>query len=103
MKQCHACGMPLTKAEDFCRGDESSNFCCYCTNEDGSVKSCEEVFAGGAAYFMSVTDVDQETAEKITRKNMNGLPYWQNEDHSCLRGAMASDEEFAAFMQRLSA
>lgn len=101
-KFCWACGMPLTKKEDFAGGDENSNFCLFCANEDGSVKSCEEIFEGGVHFFMSHLEGDRNMAEKLVRKNMNQLPYWQDKDCEILQGEMATDEEFNAFLSNLS-
>ena len=100
-KFCQACGMPLTKKEDFAGGDENSIFCHFCVNADGSVKSCEEIFEGGVQYFMSHVGNDRKMAEKITRKNMSGQPYWQGKDCAILKGEMATDEEFAEVMKKL--
>jgi len=101
MKYCNTCGMPLIKKEDFAGGDENSNFCLYCTNADGSVKTCEEIFEGGVQFFLSQIGGDRKMAEKITRKNMNGLPYWQDKDCSILKDEMATDEEFAEAMKKM--
>jgi hypothetical protein len=101
-KHCEACGMPLTKKEDFAKGDENSKFCAYCVNADGSVKTCEEIFEGGVQYFMSQIGGDRKIAEKITRKNMSGQPYWQGKDCGILRGEMATDEEFNEVLKKLS-
>ena len=101
MKYCNACGMPLNKKEDFANGDESSNFCHYCANPDGSVKSADEIFEGGVQFFMNQFGGDRQKAERITRKNMNNLPYWQGKDCAVLKGEMASDEEFAEMMKKI--
>lgn len=101
MKNCLACGMPLEKSEDFAKGDENSDFCHYCVNEDGTVKECGEIFEGGVNFFLTTLGDDRELAERICRKNMTGLPYWQGKDCECLQGDVASDEEFAAAMQKL--
>ncbi|HPN96809.1 MAG TPA: zinc ribbon domain-containing protein [Candidatus Moranbacteria bacterium] len=101
-KFCQACGMPLIKKEDFAGGDENSNFCAYCVNADGSVKSCEEIFEGGVQFFISQIGNDRKLAEKITRKNMNGQPYWQGKDCPILKGETATDEEFAEVLKNLS-
>jgi hypothetical protein len=93
--------MPLTKKEDFAQGDENSNFCLYCANADGSVKTCKEIFEGGVQFFLSQIGGDRKMAEKITRKNISGLPYWQNKDCPILQGEMATDEEFAEVMKKL--
>lgn len=101
-KFCQACGMPLTKKEDFAMGDENSNFCAYCVNADGSVKSCEEIFEGGVQFFMSKIGNDRKLAEKVTRKNMSDQPHWQGKDCPILKGEMATDEEFAETLKKLS-
>jgi hypothetical protein len=93
--------MPLVKKEDFAGGDENARFCLYCVNEDGSVRTCEEIFEGGVQYFLGQLGGTREAAEKITRKNMNALPHWQGRDCAALKGTEATDEEFAAAMSRL--
>jgi hypothetical protein len=101
-KYCQACGMPLLKKEDFANGDENALFCLYCVNPDGNVKSCKEIFEGGVQYFMSQIGDNRELAEKITRKNMNALPYWRDKQCEVLKGEMATDEEFAEILNKLS-
>lgn len=100
-KFCESCGMPLVKKEDFAQGDENAKFCVYCVSEDGSVKSCEEIFEGGVQFFMSQIGGDRAMAEKITRKNMGQQPYWQGKDCPVLKGEVATDEEFAKAMEKL--
>ena len=100
-KFCEACGMPLTKPEDFAGGDENAKFCLYCVNEDGSVKTCEEIFEGGVGFFMSQIGDDRAMAEKITRKNMNQQPYWQGKNCPVLQGEIATDDEFAEVMKKM--
>jgi len=94
--------MPLTKKGDFAGRDENSNFCHFCVNAAGSVKSCEEIFEGGVQYFMSQIGGDRKMAEKVTRKNMSGLPCWQGKNCEILKGEMATDEEFAEILKKLS-
>lgn len=102
MKNCFACGMPLEKKEDFAKGDENSDFCVYCTKEDGSVKSCEEIFEGGVGFFIqALGNDDRQLAERITRKNMLSLPYWKDKDCQCLKGDVAADEEFQEAFAKL--
>ncbi|MDD2756824.1 MAG: zinc ribbon domain-containing protein [Patescibacteria group bacterium] len=101
MKFCSACGMPLEKKEDFARGDENSEFCLHCVNADGSVKTCEEIFNGGVEFFITAIGGDRLMAERIVRKNINQLPYWQNKNCAILQGEEATDEEFAEAMKKL--
>lgn len=100
-KKCQACEMPLEEKEDFAGEDETANLCCFCGNADGSMKTCKEIFEGGVQFFLSQLKGDREMAEKITRKNMNTVPYWQDKDCEILKGEMATDEEFAEAMKKL--
>lgn len=101
MKNCATCGMPLEKKEDFALGDEKSGFCAYCVNPDGSVKSGEEIFQGGVNFFLGALGGEKSLAEKITRKNMSQLPYWQEHSFESLKGDVATDEEFQEAMGKL--
>lgn len=102
MKYCEACGMPMTKPEDFAGGDESAQFCLYCVNEDGSVKSCDEIFEGGVQFFRQAIGGERELAEKITRKNMKMQSFWQGKNEPILQGEEATGEEFAEAMRKMS-
>lgn len=101
MKYCNSCGMPLINAEDFAKSDINSDFCVYCTDADGNLKSCEEIFEGGVQFFMSQFGDDRKMAEKITRKNMSMQPYWQDKNCKILKGEMSTDEEFKEMMQKM--
>jgi hypothetical protein len=101
-KYCEACGMPMTKKEDFALEDTNSEFCVYCVNPDGSVKTCEEIFEGGVQFFMSKLNGNREMAEKVTRRNMNMQSYWQDKNCPILKGEMATEEEFAEVIKKLS-
>jgi hypothetical protein len=94
--------MPLEKKEDFAGGDENAKFCLYCVNADGNVKTCEEIFEGGVQFFIGQLGGDRSMAEKIVRKNMNQLPYWQGKGGEILKGEMATDEEFAEVLKNIS-
>ncbi|HNQ34456.1 MAG TPA: zinc ribbon domain-containing protein [bacterium] len=102
-KSCRACGMPLIEKEDFAGGKEDALFCRHCVNADGSVKSGEEIFEGGVRFFISQLGDDRKLAERITQKNMAGLPYWQGKNCRVLQGEMATDEEFAEVLKKLGA
>lgn len=70
--------------------------------KDGAIKSPEEIFGGGVEFFMgAVASGDREFAERITRKNMKSLPYWQQHPFDGLNGPEATDQEFADAMVKL--
>jgi len=78
--------MPLTKKEDFAGGNEEMDFCLHCADADGSVHPCEEIFESGVQFFMSAVGADRALAERVTRKNMKGLPHWQGTVDAVLEG-----------------
>jgi hypothetical protein len=90
--------MPLIAPESFAGGDEKSQFCIHCVNADGSPKPCAEVFAGGVDFFLRTIGGERALAERITRRNMRQLPYWQGKDCPDLEGEAATDEEFDAVL-----
>ena len=71
--------------------------------ENGVLKSPDAIFNGGVAYFTdAVADGDRELAARLTRKNMQALPYWQAHPFAALDGATSTDEEFAHAMAKLA-
>lgn len=99
---CISCGMPLNNEADIGKKIDQGSLCKFCVNEDGSVKSCEEVFEGGVEFFSnSVPGVDRELAQRLTRKNMKNQPYWQGAKNGCLEGTEATDEEFQTVLDKL--
>ncbi|MDD5102849.1 MAG: zinc ribbon domain-containing protein [Candidatus Peribacteraceae bacterium] len=102
MESCIACSMPLMQPAEKGCDTKDGPVCIHCAKPEGGMKSCEEVFEGGVAFFVSATGTeDRSLAERLVRKTMNGLPYWKNHPSSCLKGEQASDEEFAAAMAKL--
>ncbi len=75
---------------------------CKFDSENGKVKSGEEVFNGGIEFYASeVTQGDRALAERLTRRNMNTLPYWQEHHFNMLEGPRATDEEYSNAMAKL--
>jgi hypothetical protein len=70
--------------------------------EGDEVKRPEAIFAGGVEFFAyAATDGDRELAERLTRRNMRMLPYWQSRPFALLERTVATDAEFAEAMARL--
>ena len=98
---CAACSMPITNPEELGATVGENKFCIHCVNADGSVKSCSEIFEGGVNFFLtSFPEYDRTQAERLTRKNMCNLSYWQDKDCDCLKGEQATDEEFQELMSK---
>lgn len=94
MQFCATCGMPLENNEFIGLHNGDNLFCIYCIDDNKNIKTCEVIFKGGVQYFINEEGFSKEYAEKVVRKNMSILPYWQGNPSSCLKGAMLSDEEF---------
>ena len=95
--------MPLEDAHAGDIGMETADgTVCIHDMKEGGIRPPEEIFEGGVQFFLSaVTNGDRDVAERLTRKNMNLLPYWQIRPFTQLQGAQATDEEFAAAMTKL--
>ena len=103
MKSCITCGMPLEgeHADDLGMETPDGPVCKH-DSEGGEIKSGDKIFEGGVAFFMaSVAGGDRHLAEKLTRKNMKALPYWQKHPFDKLDGEEASDAEFRVAMGKL--
>ena len=75
---------------------------CIHDSENGKIKPGKEIFEGGVKFFIdTVTDGDRELAERLTRKNMNALDYWQSHPLVELGGEEATDQEFDEAMEKL--
>ncbi|MCK9361426.1 hypothetical protein M0Q28_04335 [Patescibacteria group bacterium] len=103
MKTCITCGMPLEgeHANDFGMELPEGPVCKF-DSENGKLKSGDEIFEGGVVFFtQSAADGDRSLGERLTRKNMKALPYWQAHPFAKLDGPEATDEEFNAAMAKL--
>ncbi|MCL1885431.1 MAG: zinc ribbon domain-containing protein [Dehalococcoidia bacterium] len=78
MKTCISCGMPMNKAADFAKNDESKNYCIYCAREDGSMKSFEEAKASMTGFIIKTQGLSNEAAENAAFSAMRKLPGWQS-------------------------
>lgn len=103
MKTCITCGMPLERDHANDIGFElPEGLVCKYDSENGNLKSGDEIFEGGVAFFAgAATDGDRDLAARLTRKNMKALPYWQAHPFDSLEGEQATDEEFSAAMAML--
>ena len=72
-KFCHSCAAPLSG--EF-KGP-AENYCKYCSDEQGSLKSREEVRRGIAEWFKRwQPDVDDEKALARAGAYLNAMPAW---------------------------
>lgn len=102
MRSCITCSMPLEGVHASNVGLElPEGPVCKFDSENGQIKSYEAIFEGGVHFFGQYTDGDRALAERLTRTNMNSLPYWQNHHFPELDGEQATPEEFQSAMARM--
>lgn len=78
MKICIACGMPMQKPSDYFEGDESKDYCVYCTKADGSMHSYEEKLDGLTEFIVRTQGLDSEAARSAAKNMMSKLPAWKD-------------------------
>ncbi len=74
---------------------------CKFDSENGVIRSGPDIFKGGVEFFAGAVDGDRELAERLTRKNMKQLSYWQVRPFAELDGEEATDAEFGDAMAKL--
>lgn len=75
MKICESCGMPLDE-KNTSKFDE--RYCFYCQNqENGVLKTYEEVRTGSIGAAMKLMGKTKEEAEKMADEMMPNLPRWK--------------------------
>lgn len=95
--------MPFTgdHANDIGLQTPNGPVCIY-DAENGEIKSPEAIFAGGVAFFEgAAAPGNRDLAERLTRKNMRMLPYWQTHPFDLLEGPQATDEEFSEALAKM--
>lgn len=77
-KNCIACGMPMTKHEDFALGDESKNYCRYCMRPDGTMQDYGEKLESMTGFIVKTQGLDPAAAREAARRMMARLPAWKD-------------------------
>ena len=70
---CLSCGMPLNAPD--AKG-MSEQYCKHCTDDDGKLKSREEIRKGMAYWIARWQHVDEDTAMKRAEHYMQSMPEW---------------------------
>jgi len=73
---CSSCGMPFQKAEDHALGREDMPYCAYCTKEDGTLKTYEEVLEGFMEHLIHTQGLNKSAARQMASDTMSKLPAW---------------------------
>ncbi|MHC1771789.1 MAG: zinc ribbon domain-containing protein [Flexilinea sp.] len=78
MKLCIACGMPMTKPDDYPLGDESKDYCVYCAKPDGSMQSYPEKVEGTTDFLIKTQGLDSQAALDAAIRILAKLPAWRD-------------------------
>lgn len=75
---CISCGMPIRSADEAAAGDINKGFCQHCSNEDGTLKSYDDVLAGMTQFMIRTQGIDDSVAKKMAAEMMRKLPAWSD-------------------------
>jgi len=70
--------MPMKDPKDFATGDTAKEFCCYCSNDDGTLKTYEQILDGSIQFAMQEFGMTRQVAEIETPKYLKTLPAWRD-------------------------
>lgn len=71
MESCQSCGMPLAE------GKPGQMYCDYCSDEQGNLKSYEEILEGTIqGYFMGMQKMERAPAEEAAKEHLAKMPAW---------------------------
>lgn len=72
MSYCYSCAMPLTPDAK----SPSKEYCKYCADDKGHLKSSDEIKNGIAHWFTQWQGVDMPQALKRAEHYMRSMPAW---------------------------
>jgi uncharacterized glyoxalase superfamily protein PhnB len=71
MDSCQSCGMPLANAS------EGQMYCQHCTDDEGALRSYEQVFEGSVTgFFMAMQKMERQEAEQAAEEHLARMPAW---------------------------
>ena len=76
-KLCQSCGMILHAQDDFPKGDTTSEYCRYCTQEDGSLKAFDDVVNTMTSFFEKTQVLNTNAARKAALAVLAKNPAWR--------------------------
>ena len=80
-KNCVACGMPMSSAEDFPNEDQAKEYCRYCARADGSMQSYEEKLQSYASWIVNTQGLSDAAALEQAKHILSQLPAWKQLDN----------------------
>jgi hypothetical protein len=77
MMNCKSCGMPMEEDKQHGASDPKNNYCVYCTDIAGKLKTKEQVRIGMIAFFMKAKKMNENVATKFVDDYMKKMPAWK--------------------------
>ena len=75
-QSCISCGMPIRTEAEAAVEDNDKSYCQHCSNDDGTMKSYEDVLGGITQFMIRTQGLDESAASKLAAEMMSGLPAW---------------------------
>ena len=75
---CVACGMPMSKPEDFAAADVTKDYCRHCARPDGSLQSYREKLQSYSDFLVKTQGLDPRAAKATAKDIMSKLPAWKD-------------------------
>jgi AcrR family transcriptional regulator len=76
-KLCQSCGMILHDTADFAQHDKSSRYCRYCADDQGTLKSFDQVVKTMTEFFQKTQVLNARSARKAALAVLAKNPAWK--------------------------
>ena len=76
-KFCESCGMPLRTKEDFGGGRLDNSYCIHCTDENGTLKSYDDVLEGMKSMIIKNMGISETEDSKMAKENLAKMSVWE--------------------------
>lgn len=68
----------MNETSDYAMGDETKDYCKYCSRADGSMQSYDEKLEGTIDFLLRTQGMDPTAARTSAINIMSRLPAWKN-------------------------
>ncbi len=69
--------MPMEKLEDFALQNSGSDYCKYCTDEQGKLLPWEQILKVNADYFKDSQGITEVASVKMATDLLRAQPAWK--------------------------
>lgn len=77
-QSCASCGMPMENNEDFALSDPKSNYCSYCTDQQGQLLPWDQILKNNASYLKESQGLTDPAAQKMALDLLKSQPAWKH-------------------------